>query len=97
LATEITDIGDARLGIMERKLDAFLAETFGPDSDEHKRYLFDFTCLRPTSWYAGITPQEIATAIRKKPQNAKTQLEAMKSGLEEELAGADQTSSGKTQ
>jgi hypothetical protein len=92
LATLITDIGDERLGALERKLDTFLTDTFGADSAEYERYWVDFTCLRPMSWHDGMTSEEIAAAVSERMRNAKAHLEAMKSAFGEKLADAGKPS-----
>ena len=92
LRRHITDPGDPTAGALERQLDVFLLGTFGVDTVEYERYRVDIAHIVPGYFYDGITPQEIADSFRRNLENAKAQLEAIKSGFEEELEDAGHSS-----
>ncbi len=96
LTETITDPSDIRISALESKLDTFLADTFGADTFEYERYRGDLTRLSSGFWYEGRPPQEFADDHHKNLETARAQLMAIKSGFEETLEDAGETSAGKS-
>ncbi len=96
LQTSITDLGDPRITALESKLDALLTDTFGADTVEYERFRRDLKYLSAGVIYPHMPPQEIAESYRRSLETAKAQMVVIKSGFEEALADAGQTTAGKT-
>lgn len=95
LPRPVTQLADPSISALDSKLDALLTDVFGPDTVEYNRYHVEVHAT-PQVWHSGMTLQEIAGVIRQCLLNSKAQLEAIKSGFEEELKDAGHTAAGKT-
>ncbi|MGC9599065.1 MAG: TIGR02391 family protein [Minisyncoccia bacterium] len=93
---DITEFSDTRISALQSKLDALLVDVFGADTVEYERYQHGFKHIHSGFWYGGMTSDVIAKDFRKGLESAKAQLVSIKSGFEEELKDAGETSTGKT-
>lgn len=94
----INERSDSGLDALEKKLDSLLVAIFGADTVEYDRYRWSVTRLdtAPRNMMYAIPISEIREGLRQGIANARSNLEAIKSGFLEELDDAGQTSSGRT-
>lgn len=94
----VTDRSDARIGALEKSLDALLVSVFGAGTVEYDRYHWQVTQLDTASINMIYrTPiHEVHEGLRRGIATAKAHLETIKKSFVEELGDAGLTSSGKT-
>jgi len=94
----VSERSDPRIDALSNKIETLLANIFGADTVEYKRYHWQATRLDLAPVYMGrkLPIEEVRVGLQKGIANAKEQLESIKSGFLEDLEDAGQTSSGKT-
>lgn len=94
----VTESSDPRINTLQNKLDDLLLNIFGVGTVEYDKYRWDIARLNRASvnlMYKTST-NEVLEGIQQGIEEAKSQLQAIKSGFIEELDDAGQTSAGKT-
>lgn len=94
----VNDRSDARIGALEKSLDALLVSIFGAGTVEYDRYRWQVTRLDTASInMMHRTPiHEVHEGLRRGIATSKAHLEAIKKGFLEELGDAGLSSVGKT-
>ncbi len=93
--SSITEYGDAKVQALENKLDTLLVSIFGSGTVEYNRYRHSATTIMPITFWPHMTPNEVQEGVKRGLENAKQQLESIKSLFTEELQDAGQSLGGK--